>query len=288
MFDFHVHSAPDVVDRLGDDVDLAEWYANAGFDGFVLKSHFESTVGRAALLRHSTGLEVHGGIALNAQAGGINPAAVAVALAMGGRVVWMPTVHARAERSPATDPDTADSGGDSSSLAAFSRQVATDSYAAPPLDWTTQVPLGRILELIAEADAVLATGHLSSAEVAWLIPAAAAAGVRRIVLTHPSFTHPAISAEEVRTLTDGGALAEVTAYQLFHQEGCDASFLAAFIRRVGPDRIILSSDAGQPDSPHPPEALHQLIDALSGEGLDRARLVTMASEVPLRLVSPDR
>jgi microsomal dipeptidase-like Zn-dependent dipeptidase len=112
--------------------------------------------------------------------------------------------------------------------------------------------------------------------------------VRRILLTHPSFTHPAISAEEASTLTDGGALAEVTAYQLLHQEGCDASFLAAFIRRVGPDRVVLSSDAGQPDSPRPPVALQQLIDALAGEGLDRARLDAMASEVPHRLVDPDR
>jgi hypothetical protein len=283
MFDLHVHSAPDVVDRLGDDVDLAGWYGDAGAAGFVLKSHFESTVGRAALLRHTSGLEVYGGIALNAQAGGLNPAAVAVALAMGGRVVWMPTVHARSEASPGAGP-----GGDPGSLAEFSARLTAGSFAAPPVDWAAQVPLTRIFELIAEADAVLATGHLSGAEVAWLIPAASAAGVRRILLTHPSFTHPAISAEEASTLTDGGALAEVTAYQLLHQEGCDASFLAAFIRRVGPDRVVLSSDAGQPDSPRPPVALQQLIDALAGEGLDRARLDAMASEVPHRLVDPDR
>jgi hypothetical protein len=282
MFDLHVHSAPDVVDRLGDDIDLAGWYGEAGADGFVLKSHFESTVGRAALLRHTTGLEVYGGIALNAQAGGLNLDAAAVALAMGGRVVWMPTVHARSEAAP--DAPCAEPG----SLAGFSARLAAGSFAAPPVDWAAQVPLTRIFELIADADAVLATGHLSGAEVAWLIPAARAAGVRRILLTHPSFTQPAISAEEASTLTDGGALAEVTAYQLLHQEGCDASFLAAFIRRVGPERIVLSSDAGQPDSPRPPVALQQLIDTLAGEGLDRARLDAMASEVPHRLVDPGR
>jgi hypothetical protein len=35
-------------------------------------------------------------------------------------------------------------------------------------------------------------------------------------------------------------------------------------------------------------ALQQLIDTLAGEGLDRARLDAMASEVPHRLVDPGR
>ncbi len=48
MFDLHVHAAPDVDPRAGDDTTVADWYEAAGYSGFVLKGHYESTVGRAA------------------------------------------------------------------------------------------------------------------------------------------------------------------------------------------------------------------------------------------------
>ena len=65
MFDSHVHAAPDVLDRIGDDVDVATAFELADFDGFVLKAHYESTVGRARAVSRLTGRAVYGGIALN-------------------------------------------------------------------------------------------------------------------------------------------------------------------------------------------------------------------------------
>jgi hypothetical protein len=53
------------------------------------------------------------------------------------------------------------------------------------------------------------------------------------------------------------------------------------------DRLILSSDAGQPDSPPPPEALMLLIDTLAAEGLDRKWLEAAASITPESLFSPN-
>jgi hypothetical protein len=49
---------------------------------------------------------------------------------------------------------------------------------------------------------------------------------------------------------------------------------------------VLSSDAGQPDSSPPPEALHLLIDALAQQGLDRAALLACVTELPEALVTP--
>jgi hypothetical protein len=48
----------------------------------------------------------------------------------------------------------------------------------------------------------------------------------------------------------------------------------------------LSSDAGHPGLPSPPVALDRLVEALVGEGLDRAWMVAAASSVPSRLVVP--
>ncbi len=41
MFDCHVHAAPDVLPRRGDDLDTLDAYQAAGADGFVLKGHHE-------------------------------------------------------------------------------------------------------------------------------------------------------------------------------------------------------------------------------------------------------
>jgi hypothetical protein len=62
--------------------------------------------------------------------------------------------------------------------------------------------------------------------------------------------------------------------------------LAAAVRAAGTDRVVLSSDAGQPDSPPAPEALQLLVDALAPEGIDRKALEAMASDIPRALVEP--
>ncbi|HEX5194133.1 MAG TPA: hypothetical protein VFW09_15130, partial [Solirubrobacteraceae bacterium] len=65
-----------------------------------------------------------------------------------------------------------------------------------------------------------------------------------------------------------------------------AAMLAHFARTVGLERIVLSSDAGQPDSPPPPDALSQLVEALAAQGLDRGALLECASGRPEALVTP--
>jgi hypothetical protein len=154
------------------------------------------------------------------------------------------------------------------------------------VDGRVEKPVHAILKLIADADAVLATGHLSATEVGWLVRRAHHAGVKRILLTHPCFVVPQMSSGAVRELVSLGAYAEVTAYQLLHQPHWDAARLAQFVREVGVERCVLSSDAGQLNSPPAPEALDTLIDALSHERMDRAALEAAGSEIPQTLVSP--
>lgn len=274
MFDVHVHTAPDVVARRADDRQTVAWYRAAGFSGCVLKAHCEPTVGRAAAATAEGDLTVYGGVVLNSAAGGLNPAAVTASLAMGGRVVWLPTVDARAHRLGGLDhpPPCAP-------------QVSA-AYATPPADPSTAGVVRTILRLVADADAVLATGHVSTPEAGWVVDEARQAGVGRVMLTHPTFTVPDMRPAEVRELTERGATAEITAYQLLHQPDCDPARLAAVIREVGYGRCVLSSDAGQVTSPPAPEALARLVDELAAEGLDRGALTAMASEIPEALVAP--
>lgn len=275
MFDLHVHAAPDITPRLGDDRQVLAWYAEAGFSGCVLKAHYDATMGRAAAACAGLRLSAYGGQALNQHVGGINPAAVAAALTMGARVIWMPTADAHTQHAAGLPR-----------LSSLRPGLPATTYAIPPVDWSTGDRVREILNLIAEADAVLATGHLSVDEVAWLLGEARRAGINRLLLTHPSYTVPAMSAAQAAELTRQGAYAEITAIQLLRQPDCTAARLAAFVTTVGCERVVLSSDAGQPENPTPPEALELLIDALAAEGLDRQALLACASDIPERLIVP--
>ncbi|EST34114.1 hypothetical protein N566_18940 [Streptomycetaceae bacterium MP113-05] len=275
MFDLHVHAAPDVTPRRADDHDTVAAYATAGFSGCVLKAHYESTVGRAAAASRLHGLAVYGGVALNQHAGGVNPAAAAACLDAGGRIVWMPTADAGTQRAAGLP-----------SLCGTRPELSSHAYGVPPYDPRAADAARQVCRLVAEADAVLATGHLGAAEVRWLLPVARKAGVRRLLLTHPGYTVPGMTAGEAGELASRyGALAEITTFQLLHQPGMTATRLAAYATRVGLEQVVLSSDAGQPDSPAPPEALALLVDTLAGEGLDRGALLECASGRPESLIT---
>ena len=276
MFDGHVHAAPDVSPRRNDDVALAQIYRDAGFHGFVLKGHHESTVGRAHALSRMSGLIVVGGVTLNHAAGGINVAAVAACLQAGGRVVWMPTQDAHTQATAGLPR-----------LSDIEVRVASSTLAVPPVDPASGSAARAVLELLADHDAVLATGHLSGPECTWLVEHSARAGVRRVLLTHPSWTVPALTPGEIAVLAEAGGHIEITAYQLLHQADATPELLAAVARAAG-RRLVLTSDVGQPDSPPPPEALELLITTLAAQGLDRGLLRAAASSVPEALfVGPD-
>src|SRR5260370_25224706 len=91
MFDLHVHAAPDIWPRLGDDQQILRWYADAGFSGCVLKGHYDATMGRAVAASAGLRLRAYARQALNQPVGGINPAAVAAREGLGARAAGIPT-----------------------------------------------------------------------------------------------------------------------------------------------------------------------------------------------------
>jgi len=115
-----------------------------------------------------------------------------------------------------------------------------------------------------------------------LVEQARSMGAPPVMLTHPTYTLPAMTTSEVIELCGRGAVAEITAYQIRH--GGSPEELAMLARRLGPTLCVLSSDGGQPDAPPPPEQLVWLVEVLVDQGLDRSVALTMAGETPMRLL----
>jgi Family of unknown function (DUF6282) len=185
MTDLHVHAAPSLLPRHGNDAQTMTAEQQAGFDTIVLKSHEGSTAERAAALRDTprpdgARNDVYGGIVLNSPVGGANPDAVEVNARLGGRIVWMPTVSAPNHKRGAASPE-------------LSVHQGFELNAVDILDATGQLlpAWHHVLDVVADHDLLLASGHLSAAETVQLFTAARAHGVQRLVVNHPlmAFLH---------------------------------------------------------------------------------------------------
>src|SRR5262245_32349398 len=81
VIDMHLHCAPDVEPRLADDIQTTRAAAEAGMRAIVFKSHVTQTADRATIAERVVGnIRVFGGLTLNYPVGGLNPAAVELAL----------------------------------------------------------------------------------------------------------------------------------------------------------------------------------------------------------------
>lgn len=279
--DLHTHSAPSFFDRLLDDVGLAEQARAAGMRAVLYKAHEQDTTGRAALVRRAVpGIHAFGGIVLNHVVGGLNPTAVDASMKLGGRMVWMPTMSAQHH--------VAFFGG--SHFGPRMKGKAPAAGARPGLtvldeSGALRPEVQEILQLVAEADICLSTGHLSLAEIRVLVPTARKAGVTRILVTHPDLMLSAISVADQKALADEGAVLEKDMNTLgppWHSVTLDAMIKS--IREVGPPRCVLATDYGQLHSPSPVEGLRVFIQLCLEQGITEAEIRTMVADNPARLL----
>src|SRR5882672_5667082 len=98
--DMHCHHGPDPHRARSVDAEEAAREADAiGMRALVLKSHAYPTGPIAILMQKQVArLRVFGGICCDFEVGGVNPAAVEVALRTGAKVVWMPTFSSVVDR----------------------------------------------------------------------------------------------------------------------------------------------------------------------------------------------
>jgi hypothetical protein len=268
MVDLHVHSGPDVRPRYADDLSVAAEAADANMRAILLKSHVTLTADRAAIAESTVrGLRVFGGLVLNEAVGGLNPAAVEVALRLGARCIWMPTLDAANHRH-----QHGKAGGIT---------VLDDDRQVRPV-------VHEILELIREADVVMATGHLSVTESSVLVPAARQHGVNRVLITHPDTWFVAMPVDMQAALAAEGAVLERTFVDTSAKPGSlSMDFVAQRIRTVGVASTILTTDLGQAHNPGPVAGLRSYLLELSVRGIVAADLQRMAATTPAGLIGLD-
>jgi hypothetical protein len=277
-YDLHVHVAPDVMDRIVDDVTLAERFLERGLAGFGLKSHYTSTAERAQVVERAVpGIHVVGTLTLNGAVGGLNPLAVEIAAREGARIVWLPTVDAVNE---ADARDRAYPPGVHRPLwARIQSELREAGVEVPPVavvdaEGTPLPELRAVLELVVRHDLVLATGHLGRDEIFAVADAAASAGVRELVVTHPEFPAQDLSVADQVALVARGALLE-RCFTTPATGKCSWERVFEGIRATGVEHNLLSTDLGQPANPPVEDGLALFADALFAGGFSEAEIRTM-------------
>src|SRR5262245_62697017 len=168
--DLHCHFGPDPHRaRSVDAFEAAHEAAAAGHRAVVLKSHDAPTASRAWAVQRDVGsqIAVHGGICCDREVGGVNPAAVETALALGAQIVWLPTLSSRQDVE--------------NGLAAM-LGIPGPGLVVIDDDGELTDETREVLALVREHDAVLATGHVSAAEHYAVVREFASTG--KVLLTH--------------------------------------------------------------------------------------------------------
>jgi len=279
-WDLHVHAAPSLFPRWGSAWELAQACRDAGMAGVVLKSHHGSSVeSAAAVAEHAAPLRVLGGVVLNDFVGGLNPFAVESSLALGGRIVWLPTIHA------------AGHGDAFGVLGGFpfqqSRVVRQPSSGIRLLDGRGRpsAALRDILDIMHGRDAVLGTGHASAAEILALAAVIRDERLRiRLLLNHVFFKVPALSIDELRALRSDDTWFELAYFTVSSHGNATVAEVAGRINELPDASWVMVSDSGQRTNPPSPEALSTFAGGLIDAGLDRARVRRMLVDEPRRLL----
>lgn len=279
-WDLHVHAAPSLFPRWGSAGELADACRAAGMAGLVLKSHQGTSVEAAAIVNERAApLAVFGGVVLNEFVGGLNPFAVESCLALGGRIVWLPTLHAAAHAHA-----FGVLGGFPFQQSRVARQPAAgirlfdDRGRADPR-------LREVLDVLAGRPAVLATGHASAGEVAALAGLIHEEHLRiRLLVNHAFFKVPALSVDGVRALQSDEVWFEAAYFTVSPHGNATMAEVAGRIQSLPEARWVMVSDSGQRTNPRGPDALAAFARGLIDNGLDASRVRQMLVDEPRRLL----
>lgn len=271
----HVHSNPDIRHRAYDDFELTEAAVRVGARAIVIKTHQGTTVDRAYLCNRynervhggDNDFTMFGGVTMNRQVGGINPAAVESGLKLGAKVIWLPTQSAR-NHLVKNKADTTNC-----------VEVVKDGKVVPELN--------SVFQLIKDHDAVLGTAHVSPEECFRVVEAARDAGVKKIVVTHPEWWLVGMSLEDqVRIVKDYDVILEHCYAQPLgggkYKSNLEMNLEA--VRACGYEHVMVCTDGGQVENPNWEIALEEYMQYLADHGITESQLYYMTHTIQAGLL----
>jgi hypothetical protein len=219
------------------------------------------------------------GVPLNNTTGGFNIYAVDHGLALGAKLVWMPTFSARNHIGD----------GDKKNFPKTSMPLMEpDPLSALKDDGTLIDELPAILDKIAEHDAILSGGHLHISEIFAVFEEAKRRGVKRLLCNHPTFLIGA-SHEDMAELARMGAYLEHSVC-MFVPEAFNwyqPDVLDGLIKAAGIDNTILGSDLGQEGNCWPVKGFRNVICLCLSMGYEEAEIKKMIGGNPAQLLGLD-
>jgi len=278
--DVHVHSGPGVIPRSLDHVEAARQCLNAGMKGLILKDQHGMTANQAYLLKNyifkKDSIHIFGGMPLNNATGGISVHAVYAAITYGAKIIWMPTVSAKNHIEFHKHHKSFFSKYEKKDLAEIPLTILSADGELLP-----QIKI--ICQLIAEADIILGTGHLSLKEIKVLVNEAIKIGVKKILMQHPEFVINA-SLDDMIELADQGVIIEHS-YTTILSKKLTKEYLFEMIRKVGANRTIVGSDLGQEGRIYPVEGLRNFIKEMLDMGLEGEEIDWLLRKNPAKLLN---
>ncbi len=280
VIDMHVHGAPSLAPRI-DTWDFLREMELAGYRAVCLKEHFIPTVGMEYLFNRrpeAAGMQLLGALVLNNSVGGLNCMAIEACIRMGARQVFMPTVSA----------------GNHLRYLQTVKSFGGGKLSVPEEPIFVTAPSGEITEpakavvrIMAEhPDIAFSMGHLSAAEIDRFLPYAIQHGIRKAVVDHPYFILGA-TVEQVESWAQQGAYINFTCSSLegLGQNGhVPVAILRKTLQAVPEDRMVISTDFGQPYNGSPVIGMEKMMAILSSLGVSASRIRKMTSELPAYLM----
>lgn len=285
--DLHVHSAPDVLPRKMDDLEMAQRIIASGMAGYAIKSHYFCTAERAALVNAiHPGCQAIGTLTLNGSVGGINPMAVEMAARAGTKLIWFPTCDAAHEREHvfAGDPNKKLPYWAQILIALEKEGVKSPLVHILDENGDLTPETRETLAIIAKHDIILATSHLSHEETFKLVKAAKETKIQRIIITHVDFPTTFYTVDEQKELAGYGAYME-HCYTTFATGKVDFDVTLEQIKAIGADRVVVATDLGQKTAPYPDEGMLTFAQKLHEGGVRDADIHKMLVENPTALIT---
>jgi hypothetical protein len=245
--DLHVHGAPEPIEgpRRINLFELAQQAKASGMKGIVIKSLRFGTVTVTALVNEMINSPVLiGSLVLNRDVGGLNPDVVEAHARSGAKIIWLPTISAAAH---------------------IKASGNSKDQGISLLDQNGKLmpEMIKIMQILSKHKSVLATGHVSKAEVFAVTAEARNRGIE-VIITHPLAgpRGPLISTAEAQELAGMGAYIEFTFAHCMPPITMSPEEMSVFVKAIGPERCVLSTDFGQRFNPPATEGFRMMLDAL--------------------------